>query len=64
LAKKSIDFFEHAQKILDYDGDIEFKQEGYLILATTEKEAQDFQNTSASKTAWGYLLNTSASTRR
>jgi sarcosine oxidase subunit beta len=43
LAKKSIDFFEHAAKILAYDGDIEFKQEGYLILATTPKEALDFQ---------------------
>ncbi len=43
LAKKSIDFFEHAQTILDYHDDIEFKQEGYLILATTDKEAQDFQ---------------------
>jgi len=43
LAKKSIDFFEQAQHILEYDDDIEFKQEGYLILATTEKEALQFQ---------------------
>jgi sarcosine oxidase, subunit beta len=42
MAKKSIEFFEHAQQILAYDGDIEFKQEGYLILATTTKEEQDF----------------------
>jgi sarcosine oxidase, subunit beta len=43
LAKKSIEFFEQAQEILAYDGDIEFKQEGYLILATTEKEDLQFQ---------------------
>ncbi|HOJ45564.1 MAG TPA: FAD-binding oxidoreductase [Bacilli bacterium] len=43
LAKKSIEFFEHAQEILEYDDDIEFKQEGYLILATTDKEAAQFK---------------------
>ena len=43
LAKKSIEFFEHAKEILEYDGDIEFKQEGYLILATNEKEAAEFK---------------------
>ena len=43
LAKKSIEFFEHAQAILEYDDDIEFKQEGYLILATSEKEALQFK---------------------
>ena len=43
LAKKSIDFFEHAQEILHYDGDIEFKQEGYLILATSSMEAEQFK---------------------
>ena len=43
MAKKSIEFFEHAKEILDYDGDIEFKQEGYLILATTANEDLQFQ---------------------
>ncbi|MGE0003914.1 MAG: NAD(P)/FAD-dependent oxidoreductase [Candidatus Izemoplasmatales bacterium] len=38
LAKKSIEFFEGAKEELEYDGDIEFKQEGYLILATTPEE--------------------------
>jgi len=43
LAKKSIDFYERAQDILEYDGNIEFKQEGYLILATTKQEDLQFQ---------------------
>ena len=43
LAKKSIEFFETAKETLDYPGDLEFKQEGYLILATTEEEHQQFK---------------------
>jgi sarcosine oxidase subunit beta len=43
LAKKSIEFFEKANEILAYDGDVEFKQEGYLILATTLEEDQQFK---------------------
>ncbi|MBU1094809.1 MAG: FAD-binding oxidoreductase [Firmicutes bacterium] len=42
LAKMSIDFFEHAKQTLEYQGDLEFKQEGYLILATTETEHDQF----------------------
>lgn len=42
LAKKSIEFFETAQKVLEYEDDIEFKQEGYLILATTPEEHNQF----------------------
>ena len=42
LAKNSIEFFEHAKEILDYPGDLEFKQEGYLILATTKDEHEQF----------------------
>ena len=42
LAKKSIEFFEHAKDILAYDDDLEFKQEGYLMLATSEDEHQQF----------------------
>lgn len=38
LAKLSCDFFENAKEELQYDGDIEFKQEGYLIVSSTEKE--------------------------
>jgi sarcosine oxidase subunit beta len=43
LAKRSIEFFENAQKILEYPGDIEFKQEGYLIVATTKEEDEQFE---------------------
>ncbi len=42
MAKHSIEFFEQAKAILEYPGDIEFKQEGYLILATTEAEDRQF----------------------
>src|SRR5690554_342548 len=44
LAKASMEFFENAHNILDYD-DLELKQEGYLIVATTlEEEAQFKEN--------------------
>ncbi len=43
LAKHSIEFFAKAKEILEYDGDIEFKQEGYLILATSKDEDELFQ---------------------
>ncbi|MBN2503840.1 MAG: FAD-binding oxidoreductase [Bacilli bacterium] len=42
MAKKSIEFFESATDTLEYDDDIEFKQEGYLILATTPEEDELF----------------------
>lgn len=42
MAKMSIDFFERAQEELQYHRDIEFKQEGYLIVATTKKEDEQF----------------------
>ncbi|MFH0766952.1 MAG: FAD-binding oxidoreductase [Bacillota bacterium] len=42
LAKMSIEFFSNAKKILKYEGDLEFKQEGYLILATTQDEHDQF----------------------
>ncbi|MFA7075633.1 MAG: FAD-binding oxidoreductase [Candidatus Izemoplasmatales bacterium] len=43
LAKKSIDFFGRANKELNYDKDIEFKQAGYLLLATNTDEDIQFQ---------------------
>jgi sarcosine oxidase subunit beta len=43
LAKMSIDFFSKAHEILDYDQDLEFKQEGYLILATSLAEHKQFE---------------------
>lgn len=43
LAQASLDIFEHLQEELAYDYDIEFKQKGYLMLAHTEKEWNQFQ---------------------
>ncbi|PKK96337.1 MAG: FAD-dependent oxidoreductase, partial [Tenericutes bacterium HGW-Tenericutes-3] len=42
LSKKSMEFFEKAKETLNYDGDLELKQEGYLILATTKEEHNQF----------------------
>ncbi len=42
FSKYSIEFFEKANEILEYEEDIEFKQSGYLIVASTEKEEQQF----------------------
>ena len=38
LAKMSVDFFETAQETLNYHRNVEFKQEGYLVVSTTKKE--------------------------
>ncbi len=43
LAKESIRFFENINEELDYDGDCEFKQGGYLLLASTEREVNQFR---------------------
>lgn len=43
LSMESIKFFERANEELQYDGDIEFKQSGYLIVASTEKEDEQFK---------------------
>lgn len=43
IAKESISFFQQANDILEYDGDIEFKQGGYLMIASTEKEREQFK---------------------
>jgi sarcosine oxidase subunit beta len=42
MAKKSIEFYETAKDTLAYPGDIEFKQEGYLILAVNQEEQTQF----------------------
>ena len=42
MAKMSVDFFEKAQEELNYHRDIEFKQEGYLIVAVNEEEDKKF----------------------
>ncbi|MEC9489034.1 MAG: FAD-binding oxidoreductase [Halanaerobium sp.] len=43
LAQASIAILEELEERLDYHGSIEFKQGGYLLLALTEKEWNQFQ---------------------
>lgn len=43
IAKKSIEFYEHANEILEYDRDVDFKQSGYLLIADTDKEIEQFE---------------------
>lgn len=43
LARESLRFFENINEELGYDGDCEFKQGGYLLLASTEKEVNQFR---------------------
>lgn len=42
IAKFACDLFENGNEELQYDGDIEFKQGGYLLLASTQKEHEQF----------------------
>ena len=43
ISKHSCEMFEQAQEELEYEYDIEFKQGGYLLLASTEKEEEQFK---------------------
>ena len=43
IAKKSIEFYEHANEILKYERDVEFKQKGYLLVAHTDHEVEQFK---------------------
>ncbi len=43
IAKLSCELFENANEELEYDGDIEFKQGGYLLVSSTEKEQEQFR---------------------
>ncbi|MEN6470112.1 MAG: FAD-binding oxidoreductase [Clostridiaceae bacterium] len=43
LARESIEFYERANEILEYDGDVEFKQKGYLLISDSERELLQFQ---------------------
>lgn len=43
MAKFACELFETANEELRYEGDIEFKQGGYLILSSTEKEHEQFK---------------------
>lgn len=53
LAKASVDFFENAVHTLEYPGDIEFKQDGYLIIAVTEEEDEQFTKNVALQNSLG-----------
>jgi len=53
LAKKSMEFFSTAKQVLEYPDDLEFKQEGYLILATTKDEHEQFKKNVALQNALG-----------
>lgn len=43
LARESINYFERINWELEYEEDCEFKQGGYLLLASTEKEVRQFK---------------------
>jgi len=53
LAKHSVEFFETAAEELEYDGDIEFKQGGYLLAATTPREEAQFRKNVALQRSLG-----------
>ena len=43
LAQYSIDFYERANELLEYEGDVEFKQKGYLLISDDERELEQFK---------------------
>jgi sarcosine oxidase subunit beta len=53
LSKFSTEFYETANEVLEYEGDIEFKQGGYLIVAATEKEDEQFKKNVALQNSLG-----------
>jgi sarcosine oxidase subunit beta len=53
LAKYSVEFFETANEVLEYEYDIGFKQGGYLIIAATEKEVTQFKKNVALQNSLG-----------
>lgn len=53
LSKYSVEFFERANEELEYEYDIEFKQGGYLIVASTEKEDTQFKKNIALQNSLG-----------
>ncbi|WP_202708712.1 NAD(P)/FAD-dependent oxidoreductase [Sporosalibacterium faouarense] len=57
LAMESIKFYETANEVLEYEGDIEFKQGGYLIVASTEKEHQQFKKNVKLQKSLGIEVN-------
>ena len=55
MSKYSCDFFENAVDELEYDGDIEFHQGGYLMLISTEKELQLMKEINAFQNSMGIM---------
>ena len=53
MAKFSCEFFENAVEELKYTGDIEFKQGGYLLIASTQKEDEQFKKNVALQNSLG-----------
>ena len=53
ISKLSNDFFENANEELAYDADIEFKQGGYLIVSSTQKEHEQFKKNIALQNSLG-----------
>ncbi len=53
MAKFSCEFFENAKDELKYTGDIEFKQGGYLLIASTAKEDEQFKKNVALQNSLG-----------
>lgn len=43
FSKYSIEFYENANETLGYADDIEFKQSGYLLIADTDREIEQFK---------------------
>lgn len=53
LSKASCEILENLEEILDYKRSIEFKQGGYLLFATTEKEVEQFKKNVALQNSLG-----------
>lgn len=53
ISKLACELFEQANEELEYDGDIEFKQGGYLIVSSTEKEHEQFKKNVALQNSLG-----------
>lgn len=53
LSRSSISFYEQANELLAYDGDVEFKQKGYLLIADTQREMEQFKKNLAVQHRYG-----------
>ncbi len=53
LARASVEFFERMNEELEYTRDVEFKQGGYLMLAYTERQLEQFKKNVALQNSLG-----------